>query len=411
MTMPLTGIIRLLVAPVLLVIVSLSCAGNVLPGASVLLERHPELLDGKRVGVICNQTSRLPDGTHLVDALLARHVNVTALFAPEHGIRGFAAAGETVPSDTDSASGLTVHSLYGASKKPGRELLDLVDVLIFDLQDAGARYYTYASTMALAMEAAGEAGKEFIILDRPNPVNGAEIEGPVLDTAFRSFIGMFPIPVRHGLTLGELALMIAGEHWLDAQVNLQVIPMERWNRAMYYDETGLPWIPPSPNLKSVSAAIVYPGICLCEGTNVSEGRGTQTPFEMIGAPWIDGNEIAGAMKTSGLKGVVFRPVVFTPVIGSGSIPKYGGRRCGGVSIEVTDRQAFRPVQTALFLISSIQKSYPDSFSFVTKSFDRLAGTDQIRNRLMSGSISSLFTPERTPAFESYVHMRKKYLLY
>ena len=252
------------------------------------------------MGVICNQTSVLPDGTHLVDALLKRNVNVTALFGPEHGVRGDAAAGKKVADTTDPSSGLPVYSLYGKTTKPTPEMLSRVDVLLFDIQDIGSRYYTYAGTMAFAMEAAAQNGKSFIVLDRPNPVNGVDVEGTVLDLGFRSLVGMFPVPARHGLTMGELAKMIVGEGWIDdTRVNLEVVEMVGWKRSMWHDETGLPWIAPSPNMKTLATATVYPGTCLVEATNLSEGRGTAKPFEQIGAPGVDGDAASRTLNALG----------------------------------------------------------------------------------------------------------------
>ncbi len=356
---------------------SLSCAQRVRTGAELLLEKNLPLLLGKRVGVICNQTSIMHDGTHLVDTLLKRGVNVTALFSPEHGIRGLASAGVQIQDTADARTGLPVYSLYGKTRKPTAEMLQNVDVIVFDLQDVGARFYTYASTMAYAMQAAAENNKTFIVTDRPNPIDGIDIEGPLLDTAMRSFAGMFPIPIRHGMTIGELAKMIVGEGWMKniSGLNQTVIPMEGWKREMWYDETGLPWIAPSPNMKTLSTAIVYPGTCLIEATNISEGRGTDHPFEYIGAPWIQVDTLVSVLQQKGLEGVQFEKIQFTPEGDSNtaSMIKYINQPCYGVFIRVTDRNKFKPVESGLAIITTIQMLYPGLFEIKKGSFSRLLG--------------------------------------
>lgn len=389
---------------------TVTCTQRVQLGSEVFINRHLGLVANKRVGIICNHTSRLSNGVHLVDTLLHLGVNVTALFGPEHGIRGTASAGETIGRTTDAGTGLPVYSLYGKFKKPTPEMLADVDVLVFDIQDVGARFYTYLSTMAYAMEAAAEQGKSVIILDRPNPVNGVDVEGPLLDTAFRSFVGLFPIPPRHGMTLGELAKMIIGEKWLglSSTVALTVIPMEGWHRIMWYDDTGLPWIPPSPNMRTVSTAVVYPGTCLFEGTNVSEGRGTDNPFEYIGAPWINADTIARRLNSLSPDGVRFEPLDFTPVADSvaAANPKYKNEPCHGVYVHVIDRSVYRPVSTALLMLSTLREFYQPQFQFHAKTFDRLAGTSSVRTELES---KGAYSPENGD--EKFKEARRKYLMY
>ena len=394
---------------------SLPGARRVRVGAELSLEKHPDLLKNQRVGVICNHTSVLPNGTHLVDTLLKLGINVTALFSPEHGIRGARPAGATVENETDPRTGLQIHSLYGKFRKPTPAILQNVDILVFDLQDVGARFFTYASTMAYAMEAAAENGKRFIVLDRPNPINGDEVEGPVLDTTLRSFVGMFPIPVRHGLTLGELARMIVGERWihLSSQLDLTVIPMGGWKRSMWYDETGIPWVSPSPNMKALSTAIVYPGMCLLEATNVSEGRGTEKPFEFIGAPWINGDSLAMRLNELNLTGVRFEPIQFTPRSDSVAAPnpKYKDKKCGGVFVKVVDRAQFHPVEMGMSIIIAIQREYPSQLDIRQDTFDRLAGVKAVREKLgRSGLEPSRFltVDVKTDHFQS---VRSRYFLY
>ncbi len=390
----------------------LTCAGHVRTGAEVLIGRQIDLLSGKRVGVICNHTTLLPNGTHLVDTLLRIGVHVTALFGPEHGIRGSAGEGGAVESSVDKATGLPVYSLYGKVTKPTAEMLKDVDVLMFDIQDVGARFYTYASTMALAMQAAAENGKPFVLLDRPNPINGIDMEGPTLDTAFASFVGLFPIPIRHGLTLGELAKMISGERWLGGGLNidLTVVAMEGWKRAMWYDETGLPWVAPSPNIRTLTTATVYPGTCLFEATNVSEGRGTDRPFEYIGAPWIDALKLSSQLQLAGAK---FTPIRFTPTADSSAAPnpKYKDRLCGGVHVEVIDRNIFHPVETGLTMLEVVRAMYPDSLRLRDNMLDRLSGSAAIRRSLNSGQPMLRMLDASRSAVEAFDKLRNKYLLY
>ena len=403
-------------ALILLLLFNLSCELHVRTGAEVLVEERLELVYGnKRVGLICNHTSLFPDGTHLADTLLGLGVQLKALFGPEHGIRGSSGAGETVGNEVDARTKLPVYSLYGKTDRPTDEMLKRLDLLIFDIQDVGARFYTYATTMALAMEAAGRNGKSFIVLDRPNPVNGTDIEGPVLDTAYASFVGRFPVPIRHGLTLGELAQMIVGEGWLGEgfYVDLTVIPMDRWNRKMWYNETGLPWVPPSPNMKTESTAVVYPGTCMFEATNVSEGRGTGKPFEYIGAPWIDGTKLSARLESLKLIGVAFPPISFTPKPDPAAAPspKYANRSCGGVYVSVRDRNLFKPVQTGFMMLETIKQLYPDSLQVRNEMMNRLTGTTAVKTALAKGMPMIDVLKGSEEALAGFRQHREKYLLY
>src|ERR1051326_8770761 len=384
-------------------------------GAEVLLEKFLDSLKGKRVGVICNRSSILPDGTHLVDTLLRLGVNITALFGPEHGIRGNAAAGAVIGNETDSATGIPVYSLYGKVLKPSAEMLQNVDVLLFDLQDAGSRFFTYASTMANAMEAARDNSKRFMILDRPDPINGVDLEGPVLDMTLVSFFGMFPIPVRHGLTLGELARMIVGEGWLnfDSHVDLMVIPMQGWKRSMWYDETKLPWVPPSPNMKTLATATVYPGMCLFEATNISEGRGTGNPFEFIGAPGMRHKVIAAKLNALKLPGVYFQPVEFTPHgdSASGPNPKFNDKACRGIYVHVTDRKTYKPVLTGVLVLATIQKAYPHVFVLTAGRLDRLIGDTLISQSIDAKRVGLTVLDFTKRQIDQFKKVRSKYLLY
>lgn len=396
----------------LIAVSSPTCSQTVRTGSDILLGRRLGLLEGKNVGVVSNQTSVLPNGVHLVDTLIASGIRVRALFSPEHGIRGTAGAGETVGDSTDRRTGLPLYSLYGRRVKPTPEMLRGLDILLFDLQDVGARFYTYQSTLAKVMEAAAENHLKIVVLDRPDPVNGRDVEGPVLDTALRSFVGLFPVPVRHGLTLGELSRMIKGE-WSPGEVDLTVIPMEGWNRSMWYDETGLAWIPPSPNMRSLATATVYPGTCIFEGTNVSEGRGTEKPFEYIGAPWINGDTLASDLSALDLEGVRFLPVRFTPRPDpvAAPDPKYAGVRCGGVFVWVKDRTLFHPVRTALAMLATIRKLCPDSLKIRPGGFDRLVGTVALRTVIEGGGDWRGITVSCEAEMKRFLEKRKKYLLY
>jgi uncharacterized protein YbbC (DUF1343 family) len=383
-------------------------------GAEILIEKYLDSLTGKRIGIICNHTSVLPNGIHIVDTLLKRGVNITALFAPEHGIRGVVPRGEKVSDTVDNKTGLKVYSLYGGVKKPTRMMLYDVDVLIFDMQDVGARFYTYASTMAYCMMAAGEFGKKFFVLDRPNPINGVDMEGPVLDLTLMSFLGIFPIPIRHGLTLGELAAMAIGEGYLNpSTVDLKVIPMENWKRSMWYDETSLPWIPPSPNMRTLATATVYPGTCLFEATNISEGRGTAKPFEYIGAPRIDGRELSKKLNSLKLPGVNFSSIEFTPVADTSKekTTKYGGKRCRGVYVQVTDRKKYQPVLTGIMMIKVLKELYPKLFQLRRGLFNHLAGDEWVGDLLESGKFERRSPDLYRNQILEFEKIRSKYLLY
>jgi uncharacterized protein YbbC (DUF1343 family) len=312
-------------------------------------------LKADRVGLLVNHTSVDRRGRHLVDLALAAGVKVTALFSPEHGIRG--AADAEVASGRDAKTGLPVHSLYGKTKKPTAEMLREVDVVVFDLQDIGARYYTYISTLGLLLEAAKEHGKRVVVLDRPNPIGGDAVEGPIQDPELvGQFISWFPMPTRHGMTVGEIAGLFA-EH-LGAKV--EVVRMDGWKRPMFLDETGVPWVNPSPNMRSLEAALAYPGLGALEGTNLSVGRGTGRAFRLYGAPWVDGEKLCAELAARNLPGVRFKPAVFTPRLEPG-FPKYPhtDEECRGFEVEIADRRAFRPVSAALHVLDVLRRLHPD----------------------------------------------------
>jgi uncharacterized protein YbbC (DUF1343 family) len=330
--------------------------GMVRTGLEALVEDGALDLRGARVGLACHPASVTRDLRHAADVVAAAPgMNLVALFGPQHGARGDKQDNMIESEDQhDPRLGLPVYSLYGTVRKPTASMLAGIDVLLFDLQDVGVRIYTFAWTMALAMQACGEAGVRCVVLDRPNPIGGDVREGPLLREGFESFVGLHPIPLRHGLTLGELA------RWLCAsgrvRCDLEVIPCEGWERRLFHDETGLPWVMPSPNLPTLESCLPYPGTVLLEGTNLSEGRGTTRPFELVGAPWLEPHELADALASRRLPGVHFRPCWFEP-----TFQKHAGRTCGGVQIHVTDRWAFEPVRAAVALLAEARRLAPEDF--------------------------------------------------
>ena len=342
-------------------------------GLDIFLENNFEQFKDKRVGLITNMTG-VNEGLIPSIDLFHEHpgINLVALYGPEHGIRGDAKEGEKVESSVDPYTGVPVYSLYGTSKKPSKEMLDPVDVIVFDLQDIGARYYTFIYTMAYVMEACAEHGKQFVVLDRPNPITGTAMEGNLVEEDVRSFVGLYPIPNRHGMTVGELALLFKYEFGINCE--LTIVPMNGWRRHMYYDETGLFWVPPSPNTTGIDMSVLYPGTCLVEGTNLSEGRGTTKPFEYVGAPYIDGYRLAKRFNEKKLPGVLARPTSFIP-----TYQKHKDQVCEGIQLHVVDRHALHSLKTGLTLLETIAEMYPNEFMFLEDQsgrhfFDLLAGT-------------------------------------
>ncbi|MDP9741296.1 UNVERIFIED_ORG: uncharacterized protein YbbC (DUF1343 family) [Bacillus sp. B2I3] len=376
------------------------------PGIEVLLKEEKNVLSGKKVGLITNPTGIDSKLTSIVDLLHDDpNINLTALFGPEHGVRGDAQAGASVEYYIDEKTGLPVYSLYGKTKKPTPEMLKDVEVLVFDIQDVGTRYYTYIYTMAYAMEAAKENDIPFIVLDRPNPQGGESVDGPVLEPEFSSFVGLYPIPLKHGMTVGELATLFNKEFKIGA--DLKVIKMKGWKRDMDYDDTGLPFVLPSPNMPTVSTTFVYPATGLIEGTNVSEGRGTTKPFELIGAPYINSDELAGKLNALRLPGVKFRAASFTP-----TFSKHAGKLSHGVEIYITDREEFKAVPTGLHIIKTIQDLYPGDFEFLAaNNFNLLIGNGWIMSRIKEGSTVNEILKEYQVKQDAFKKVRKNYLLY
>ena len=350
-------------------------AARVTPGITVLVRDSLHLIRGKRVGLITNHTGRDAAGVSSVDLIAhAPGVQLVALFGPEHGLRGIAEAGETVASSVDSATGNPVFSLYGATNVPTADMLANVDVLVYDIQDVGARTYTFAWTMALSADAAGRRGIPFIVCDRPVPIRGDRVAGGVLDTAYRSFVGQYPVPLRYGLTPGELLRHLVRTKQVHAAVS--VVPMQGWRRSMWYDETGLPWITPSPNIRTLDAALLYPGTVLVEGTNMSEGRGTDAPFQLVGAPWLnDISEIIHILAAMPyLRGVHLDSVSRT--IGAGQ--KLAGQTIPMLRITVTQRDSVEPVRIAIALLATIRMRHPKALIWREAFVDKLAGTNRLR---------------------------------
>ena len=342
------------------------------------LDRLPaELVRGMRVGVITNPTGVDRAFRRTADVLTERGAQVVALFGPEHGYHGVEQAGVPVAGGArDPATGLPIYSLYQVrdgdahvfGPPPGS--LDGLDALVFDIQDVGARYYTYPSTLGILMES---VPLPFIVIDRPNPIGGVHIEGPILDLAYRSFVGRYPVPVRHGLTLGELATLV-NRQFLGGKADLTVAPMEGWGREMQFEETGLPWVPPSPNIPTTETALLYPGTCLIEGTNLSLGRGTTRPFEVIGAPWVDPSALVDTLRGLALPGLAFRETYFKP-----AFDRFAGEVCGGVQIHITEEghRTGLPgiVRSGLHIVAAVLRLYPAAFAWLPAHFDRLIGSD------------------------------------
>ncbi|MCL2877855.1 MAG: DUF1343 domain-containing protein [Acidobacteria bacterium] len=391
----------LLLAALLLPQLGAQSPGRVLNGIDVLRELNFAPLAGKRIGLITNHTGLAADGVSAIDLLFRTDVcKLTALFSPEHGIRG--TADEKVDSSVDKATGLPVYSLYGETRRPTPEMLRGLDALVFDIQDVGARFYTYAATMAYAMEEAAKAGIPFYVLDRPNPIGGLKIEGPMLDADKTSFTGYMPLPVRHGMTAGELARYFNAENRIGAK--LEVVAMKGWRRSYMFWDTGQVWVNPSPNMRGMTAAMLYPGVCLLEQTNVSVGRGTEKPFEIVGAPWIQPDRFAGLLREAGLAGVEFVPLYFTP-----DSSRHKGVRCGGVNMIITDPEKLNSISLGLTLISVLRKIYPVEFE-IDRVID-LLGNNDVMQVLKNGKTPTEENWKKDPFFLHFIEARQFALIY
>ncbi|MEN2768653.1 exo-beta-N-acetylmuramidase NamZ family protein [Ornithinibacillus xuwenensis] len=379
-------------------------------GLEVFLEKHTRQYTDKKIGLLTNLTGVNHELKSTIDLFHEHeHISLTALFGPEHGIRGEVQEGKLIESTVDSFTGVPVYSLYNKKKQPNHEMLDEVDVVFCDLQDIGSRYYTFIYSLANMMKICGEKEKKVVVLDRPNPINGLMVEGNIIEDGFQSFVGQFPLPVRHGMTIGELALLFTNKFNIDC--SLEVIPMEGWTRDMYFEQTNLLWVSPTPNTTTMDMCILYPGTCLIEGTNLSEGRGTTKPFEVIGAPFINGRKLADEMNALSIPGVLFRPTVFMPMY-----QKYEGEVCEGVQVHVTDRNVLQAFELGILLLEKVYQLYPKHIEFIRGGkenryfIDLLAGTDKLRKQVIEGNTRT-FRNQLTKYVEQFKQVRNSYLLY
>lgn len=355
--------------------------------------------EGKRVGLITNPTGINSDYVSSIDILYEK-VNLVSLFAPEHGIRGSAEAGGTIGNEVDPVTKLPVYSLYGNTQKPTKAMMETIDVMCIDIQDVGARFYTYIYTMAYAMEACRDYGKRFVVFDRPNPVSGSVVEGNILDMDYSSFIGKYPLVQRHGMTIGEIAMYFAVEQGINC--DLKIAKMKNWDRDYYFEDCQVPWVLPSPNMPTVDTAVVYTGTCIFEGTNLSEGRGTTRPFELIGAPFIDSVKWANELNKLKLPGVYFRPAAFTP-----TTSKFSGKTCYGVQVHVTDRTKFNAVKTGWAMLDVVRGLYPTQVTY-TSTINLITGCSYFKNDKYTLQEYFNIIDKETKEF---LEIRKKYLLY
>jgi uncharacterized protein YbbC (DUF1343 family) len=389
--------------------------GNVKTGLD-RVDEYKDIFKGRRIGIVTNHTAYNIHGQHIIDVFSQMpDVRLTALFGPEHGIHGKGSAGKVIDNQTDSILQIPIYSLYGEIQKPTSGMLADIDILVFDIQDVGTRFYTYISTLSLVMESAAENHKPIIVLDRPNPITGAIVEGNILEPGFSSFVGLHPIPVRHGMTIGEMAKMFNEEGWLKNGIlaDLMVIPMQNWKREMWYDQTGLRWISPSPNIPDLAVATVYPGTCLFEGTNISEGRGTYQPFLRIGAPWFDPDVLGVLCRDIRLAGISCTPVRFRPVSipDMADQPKFIDQEIPGIEIQVTDRDHFLAYLSGISLVKKLYESGTDQFKWRASHFDRLCGTDQIRKFIVAGKSMEEIKTWLDDNIQPFYPIRAKYLLY
>lgn len=392
--------------------------GMVKMGAEVLVANNFDILAGKNVGLITNHTAVVED-RHLADYLHeSEQVNLVALFAPEHGIRGNTRG--RITDETDEKTGLPIYSLHGETYKPTAEMLENVDVLVFDIQDIGPRFYTYISTMGRSMEAAAEYDIEFVVLDRPNPLGGELVEGFVREDGFQSNVGYYPIPVTHGLTVGEIAVMAKEEGMLEGteDLELHVVEMENWMRSQLFSELGREWIFPSPNIPNFETALIYPGACFFEGTTISEGRGTFEPFILLGAPWGDGQELAAELNSRNLPGLKFVPAFYTPRSvtdrGMAASPKLEGVNLEGIRYVITDMYAVRPVEAGIHILEAFYRQAPQEEKenfFRENRLSRLAGTERLYDMLVNGSSADDIITSWQQELNEYDQMRRNYFLY
>lgn len=382
-------------------------------GADVLVAERIEMLKDRKIGLVVNHTSRLSNGTHILDTMLSLGINIGAIFVPEHGFYGNYERGRSISDSVINK--IPLYSLHGKIKKPTKDMLSNVDMIIYDLQDLGVRFYTYVSTLYYVLEAAAETNTPVIVLDRPNPNANANVDGPIPEESYKSFLGLTKIPITYAMTAGELSLLYFHEFISHSYADslLTVIKMQNWIRDMSWDGTGIEWIPPSPNIPDKETAIVYPGTCFLEGTNISEGRGTGKPFLQIGAPFISSEELLNEMErfndgTYGLSSISFSP---KSLHGKAENPKYENKNCSGVLIKINNYENFNAVRFGVNLIYVLHKLYPKSFRFINEHFDKLAGTDRLRILLQENKTPESIFDSWKDDLKKFNSIRKKYLLY
>ena len=408
-----------------LLIVLLGCSGNkinntferssvsddpqsVILGLDVLFDEKINLIKNKNIALVTNQSGVDKEGrSNYLKFLEHENVNLKVIFSPEHGLFGEAAAGEKL--DYDKLDDMPqVISLYGNKKRPSKNDLKDIDIIVYDVQDVGARFYTYITTLGYVMEVASQAKIKIIVLDRPNPIKGNLIEGPILNMDYQSFVGNYPIPIRYGLSIGELAKMMVGEKWIKGAPKLSVIKMKNWKRNQWYDETGLQWIKPSPNIPDLNTALIYPGMCLLEATNINEGRGTDKPFKRFGAPWIDNARLSNRLNEIKMPGVEFKPVTYIPtdIDGMAINPTFKNKICKGIEIKIIDRDIYQSVQIGLNIISILRDEYPNKFAINDKRMISLLGIDELNIfSEIPVELKTIFS------FRDFIENSKKYFLY
>ena len=408
-----------------LLILLLGCSGNkinntfergsvnddpqsVILGLDVLFDEKINLIKNKNIALVTNQSGVDKEGrSNYLKFLEYENVNLKVIFSPEHGLFGEAAAGEKL--DYDELDDMPqVISLYGNKKRPSKNDLKDIDIIVYDVQDVGARFYTYITTLGYVMEVASQAKIKIIVLDRPNPIKGNLIEGPLLNMDYQSFVGNYPIPIRYGLSIGELAKMMVGEKWIKGAPKLSVIKMKNWNRNQWYDETGLAWIKPSPNIPDLNTALIYPGMCLLEATNINEGRGTEKPFKRFGAPWIDNARLSNRLNELKMPGVEFKPVTYIPtdIDGMAINPTFKNKICKGIEIKIIDRDIYQSVQIGLNIISILRDEYPNKFVINNERMISLLGVDELNIfNEMPIELKTIFS------IRDFIETSKKYNLY
>jgi uncharacterized protein YbbC (DUF1343 family) len=392
------------------------CSCSFQTGLDVAAKGNFSMFEGKKVGIVTNHTAVSVNGEHIVDLMFVKGVDITAIYAPEHGFRGNVERGVIIEGiNIDSATGAEVFSIYGNNRKPSPDMLKDIDIMVFDIQDVGARFYTYISTLGMVMEAAAENGIPVYIFDRPNPV-GRIAEGPLMQEDFISFVGQYPIVLRHGMTVGELALMYKDNNFINkaGDLDLHIIQMKNWNTRKPFTKTKLPWIAPSPNIKNINEALVYPGTCLFEGTNFSEGRGTIHPFEWVGAPYVDPEKLIQKLNERNIKGIQMEPVIFTPVDipGTAMNPKYKDEQCHGIALTVTDPVHFKSLEFGIHLINVLMGLYPNEFIISRPEFlGNLWGNENAATMFNEYKPAEEIINSYKEELDDFIAVRKKYLLY